>query len=121
MIRMEEFVDYCMMKPGVSQEFPFDKKTMVFKLHGKMFALTDLEKWYEGKASINLKNDPEKNTQLRDQYTAIIPGYHMNKKHWNTVNLYEEELDNEFIFQLIDESYEIIKEKLPKKLQNTLS
>ncbi len=121
MIRIEQLVDYCMAKPGVSQDFPFDKKTMVFKLHGKMFALANVEKWNLEHAALNLKNDPEKNIQLRERYAAIIPGYHMNKNHWNTLNLYEEELEDDLIFQLIDESYEIIKRNLPQKIQNTLS
>ena len=121
MINLNQLVDFCMKKSGVNQEFPFDKKTMVFKLCGKMFLLTNIQEWEQYQGRINVKNEPEINTLLREQYSSIIPGYHMNKKHWNTINIFEEELDDDFIFNLIDESYEIIKLKLPKKDQKTLS
>lgn len=110
-----------MKKPGISQEFPFDKKTMVFKLYGKIFLLTNIQDWQEYRGSINIKNTPEKNIFLRNKYSSIIPGYHMNKKHWNTIQIFEEELNDEFIFHLIDESYKIVKSKLTKKIQKTLS
>ena len=73
---------YCLEKPGVTEEFPFDNRTLVFKVCGKMFSLLDIESF----DSINLKCEPEKAMQLREQYPSVIPGYHMNKKHWNTVN-----------------------------------
>ena len=120
MITLEYLVDFCMSKKGVSQEFPFDKKTMVFKLCGKMFLLTDIKAWQERQGSVNLKNEPHINRSLREQYTSVVPGYHMNKKHWNTVRIEEEELDDSMILRLINESYEIIKEHLPEKDKKTL-
>lgn len=120
MINLAQLVDFCMKKPGVTQEFPFDKKTMVFKVLGKMFILTNVTEWEQYRSKINLKNTPDKNEILRDSYASIIPGYHMNKKHWNTINLYDEELSDNIIFDLIDESYEIVRSKLSKKDQKTL-
>jgi len=120
MLPLEEFVDFCMEKPGVTQDFPFDKKTMVFKLMGKIFVLANIELWNNGEASINLKNKPEINIKLRQQYSSIIPGYHMNKKHWNTVQISEEELDRDLVFALIDQSYEIVKSKLSEKDKKAL-
>ena len=120
MFSLQELVDYCMAKPGVTQEFPFDKKTMVFKLMGKMFALANIESWHQGLAALNLKNDPQINKTLREHYASIIPGYHMNKKHWNTIQVSEEELEQEMIYTLIDQSYEIVKSKLAQKYKKTL-
>lgn len=121
MLSLSKLVDYCMEKPGVNQDFPFDKKTMVFRILGKIFLLTSVVGWQNNQETINLKNDPEKNKILREQYSAVIPGYHMNKKHWNTINVFEEELSDEQVYQLIDESYEIVKSKLPQNIQKTLS
>ena len=82
-MNIEEYRSYCLAKKGVIEEFPFDNETLVFKVAGKMFALTNVSTF----ASINLKCDPEKAVELRDQYPAVLPGYHMNKKHWNTILL----------------------------------
>jgi predicted DNA-binding protein (MmcQ/YjbR family) len=82
-VNIEEYRSYCLAKKGVIEEFPFDNETLVFKVAGKMFALTNVSTF----ASINLKCDPEKAVELRDQYPAVLPGYHMNKKHWNTILL----------------------------------
>ncbi len=119
MITLIQLVDFCMKKPAVTQEFPFDKKTMVFKVLGKMFLLTNISEWNYYKQKINIKNNPDKNKILRDRHESIVPGYHMNKKHWNTIHIFEEELDDENIFHLIDESYEIVKSKLSKKDQKS--
>lgn len=78
-MNIEKLRDYCLAKPAVSEDFPFDETTLVFKVVGKIFAFTDLE----GELRINLKCDPERAISLREQYPAIMPGYHMNKKHWN--------------------------------------
>ena len=80
-MNIETLREYCISKKGVSESFPFDKVTLVFKVMNKMFALTSLD----GALSINLKCDPEKAIKLRQEYDAVIPGYHMNKKHWNTI------------------------------------
>ena len=102
-MNIEEFRDYCLEKPGVSEEMPFGPDTLVFKVGGKIFALTDINTF----ASINLKCDPERAVELRDQFDFIRPGYHMSKKHWNTV-LLESGLSNAMLQELIDHSYALV-------------
>ncbi len=115
-MNIEQIREYCLGKKGVTEGFPFDEKTLVFKVMGKMFALAGLE---HNPASINLKCDPEKAIQLRESYTGVGPGYHMNKQHWNTV-----EFDGSFsegeAKQWIDESYELVVSSLTKKLKEEL-
>ena len=88
-MNIEQIRTYCLSKPHVTEAFPFDQVTLVFKVAGKMFALLPLEKWDEGKASINLKADPDYSLQLREDYESIESGFHMNKKHWNSVYIYK--------------------------------
>lgn len=111
----DSFFDYCSSKKGVQETFPFDETTLVFKVGGKMFALTDTE----GFISINLKCDPEKAIELRERFMAIQPGYHMSKKHWNTVQLHSD-VDDKMLFELIDHSYQLIVDSLPKKVRNEI-
>ncbi|MFH1121429.1 MAG: MmcQ/YjbR family DNA-binding protein [Bacteroidota bacterium] len=99
-MNIEQFRDYCLSLPGVSEHFPFDETTLVFKVNGKMFALTDLE----GPLSVNLKCDPELAIELREKYPAVKPGYHMNKKHWNTVEI-DGSINDKLITEWIDHSY----------------
>ncbi|RLD49686.1 MAG: MmcQ/YjbR family DNA-binding protein, partial [Bacteroidetes bacterium] len=80
-MNIEELRNYCLSKPGVTEGFPFDETTLVFKVMDKMFALTDTHSEF----SINLKCDPQKAIELREHYPTVKPGYHMNKKHWNTI------------------------------------
>jgi len=108
-MNIEEFREYCMAKPGVTEEFPFDEVTLVFKVAGKVFVLTNLD----GDWSLNLKCDPERAIELREQYPAIQPGYHMNKVHWNTVMM-DGSLSQKLILELIDHSYQLVVAKLPK-------
>lgn len=114
-MNIENFRDYCLMKPEVTESFPFDETTLVFKVCGKMFALTDLE----GSFSLNLKCDPEKAITLREQFPAISPGYHMSKKHWNTIEI-DGSIDDKFLYELIDHSYELVVKSLPKKIRQML-
>ncbi len=114
-MNIEELREYCMAKKGVTESFPFDESTLVFKVAGKMFCLTDLVDDF----AVALKNDPEKNMELREQYPAIRPGYHMNKQHWNTVQI-DGTISDKMLQQLIDESYRIIVNKLPKKFREEL-
>jgi len=111
-MNIEEFREYCLKKNSVTESFPFDETTLVFKVAGKMFALTDTHDDF----SINLKCDPEKAIELRERYPAVIPGYHMNKKHWNTINV-EGSIPDELLYQWIDDSYFLIVEKLSKSLR----
>lgn len=110
-MNVEEFRDYCIAKNGVSEEFPFDKHTLVFKVLGKMFALVPLERL---PSQANLKCNPERAIELRESFDGVItPGYHMSKVHWNT--LYLENLSPNLIKELIDHSYELVISKLTKK------
>lgn len=115
-MNFEEFQSYCIRKPFVSEGFPFDQKTLVLKVAGKMFALADIDDFN----SINLKCDPEKAIELRERYAGIQPGYHMNKKHWNTVAT-NDDVSRDLIFSLIDHSYDLVFESLPKKIRNELA
>lgn len=110
-MHIEEFRAYCLAKDHVTEEFPFGPDTLVFKAMGKMFALTGLD---NPTFLVNLKADPEKSILLRDEYPEIAPGYHMNKKHWNTVN-FEGNLSLKMLKQLIDESYLLVLNSIPKK------
>lgn len=116
LMNIEEYRDFCLSKKGVTEEFPFDKNTLVFKVMGKMFALTHIDLF----ESINLKCDPKKALELREKYHGIKPGYHMNKKHWNTVSTIEDVPDKK-IYHLINHSYELVVSKLTKKQKEALS
>ena len=117
---IEEFRNYCLSKRGSSESFPFDEDVLVFKVLNKMFALTSLKKWEEGDHSVNLKCDPEKAIAYREKYPDdVYPGYHMSKKHWNTVQL-DGSLADSLIFALINDSYDLVVKSLPKKTQYAL-
>lgn len=116
-MNIEEFREYCLAKKGVTESFPFDEQTLVFKVMNKMFAISGLE---HIPARANLKCDPEWAAELRETYDGlIIPGWHMNKHHWNTVEL-ERNIPHELLLELIDHSYELIVASLSKKLQHEL-
>lgn len=114
-MNIEQYRNYCIAKKGATEGFPFDENTLVFKVMGKMFALTGVDNFN----FINLKCDPEKAVELREQFNGIKPGYHMNKTHWNSVYL-NEDVQDEMIYQLIDDSYNLIVKSLTKKLQQEL-
>jgi len=118
-MNIEDFYNYCLSKKGVTEHFPFDKDTLVFKVGGKMFALTSLKKWEEGNHSVNLKCNPEYALELRSQYQAVKPGYHMSKIHWNTV-CFNQDLSDKMILALIDHSYDLILESLTKKVRENI-
>ena len=109
---IEKVRNHCIKKAGVTEEFPFGKETLVFKVMGKMFCLTNLET----ATSINLNCDPELAVELREKYDSVTPGYHMNKTHWNTVAL-NSSLPDKLILEWIDNSYELVVQSLPKKLK----
>ena len=115
-MNIEEFRDYCLSLKGVTEDFPFDDQTLVFKVKGKMFALADID-YFE---SINIKCDPEETFELRERYTAVLPGYHMNKKHWNTVKM-DGSLPDSLVCEWIKKSYDLVVSGLPKKDQHDLS
>lgn len=114
-MNIETFREYCMDKPGVTEEFPFDEVTLVFKVMGKMFALTNLD----GDWTLALKCDPDRALELRETYPAIQPGYHMSKIHWNTIMM-DGSLSQKLILELVDHSYQLVVDKLPRKLKEEL-
>ena len=114
-MNIEEYREYCISKKGVTESFPFDESTLVFKVMGKMFALTGVNTF----ESVNLKCDPEKAIELREEYEGVIPGFHMSKKHWNTCYI-ESDISDKLFFELIDNSYNLVVSKLTKKLQEEL-
>lgn len=118
---IEQIRIHCLKKNLVTESFPFDQDTLVFKVAGKMFLLAPLKKWENGLASINLKCDPKYALELRAEYESIEAGWHMSKKHWNSIYLHKGELSPQFIIELIDHSYNMVVKGLPKKVINTLN
>lgn len=108
-MNIEELRTFCLSLKGTSEDLPFDNKTLVFKVLGKMFALTDIDDF----ESINVKCDPEKAIELREKYSSVKAGYHMSKKHWNTIDVNSELTDTE-IKQWILHSYDLVASKLSK-------
>lgn len=104
-------------KPGTTEETPFGPQALVYKVAGRMFALLMHDRT---PLAVNLKCDPQQALIIRDTFSAVTPGYHMNKKHWNTVDL-EAGLDIELVQSWIDDSYDLVKSKLPKAVQARLS
>ncbi|MCF8373716.1 MAG: MmcQ/YjbR family DNA-binding protein [Bacteroidales bacterium] len=115
-MNIEELRNYCLKKKGTSEGMPFGDDTLVFKVMGKIFALSNLE----GDLRINLKCDPELAIELREQYPAVIPGYHMNKQQWNSV-IVDGSVSDKLIREWIDHSYDQVVAKLTKILQKELS
>lgn len=120
-MHIEQLRDFCMAKKGVTEHFPFDEVTLVFKVMDKMFALTGLDRWERGEESINLKCDPEKASLLRAEYEGIQPGFHMNKKHWNTITINKSDVSEDLLRELINHSYDSVVKGLPKKAKAALN
>ena len=116
-MQADAFREYCLSKAGVSEGSPFGEDHLVFKVGGKMFALLALD---EIPPAANLKCDPDRALELRDRYEEVTPGYHMSKKHWNTVQLVGRIPDAE-IRQMIDQSYELVVQGLPRAQRERLS
>ena len=115
---IESFRKYCLQLRGSEESLPFDPDTLVYKVCGKIFALTGLD---EDECSVNLKCDPEKAVELREEYPdQIIPGYHMNKRHWNTI-YFERGLPDSFLKNMIDDSYQLVVSSLSTKVKEALS
>lgn len=111
-MNIEELRDYCILKPGATEGFPFGEDTLVFKVGGKMFLLAGLTNG----DSFNAKCDPELAVELRERYIEVQPGYHMNKKMWNTVQM-NGSLSRKQLYDMIDHSYDLVYRSLPKKIQ----
>lgn len=118
-MNLETFYEYCLSKKGVTQHFPFDKYTLVFKVGGKMFALSSLLQWEKGEPSVNLKCNPDYALELRAQYGDVQPAFHMSKVHWNTVVI-NGEVPDKFVKELIDDSYILVFKSLTKNTQNEI-
>ncbi len=112
----EELREYCLSMKGVEEGFPFDSNTLVFKVMGKMFLLTGLD---EQPVRFNAKCDPDKAIELRETYDCVLPGYHMNKAHWNTV-ICDGRVSRKLLQEWITDSYNLIVGSLPKKLRTEL-
>jgi predicted DNA-binding protein (MmcQ/YjbR family) len=108
-MNIEEFLDFCLQLPHTTEGFPFGGDTLVLKVKNKMFALTGVDTF----DSINVKCSPEKAIQLREQYAAVLPGYHMSKTHWNTI-LLDSSISDKIIKQWIVDSYALVASALPK-------
>jgi len=115
-MNIEQIRNYCLKKLGVTEEFPFDEETLVFKVAGKIFLLASLESI---PLQINLKCDPEKAVELREEYGSVQPGYHMNKIHWNTI-IVDGSVSVNKIFEWIDDSYNLVVAGLKKSERKTL-
>ena len=116
-MNIQQLYEFCLSKKGVTEHFPFDEDTLVFKVGGKMFCLTSLKQWEKNEPSLNLKCDPEKALELRAEYDAIKSGYHMSKVHWNTVDL-NADVSDKMVCELINHSYDLVFGSLTKKMQN---
>lgn len=114
-MNIEEFREYCMSKGAVTEAMPFDKKTLVFKVNGKMFALTDVDTF----GYVNLKCNPEYAIELREEHDEIKPGFHMNKQHWNSVTT-GDSIPEELFKELIDHSYDLVAKSHRRKVRESL-
>lgn len=113
-MNIESFRDYCLSKKGVTESFPFDEETLVFKVMGKIFSICPLERI---PSQVNLKCDPEWSVELRETYDGhIYPGFHLNKEHWNTIEI-EKKIPDDLLIKLTDHSYDLIVAKFPKKVK----
>lgn len=114
-MNIEEIRDYCLAKPGVTEGLPFGPDTLVFKVGEKLFLLTSLSQGNQ----FNVKCDPELAIELREKQPDVLPGYHMNKKHWNTVRT-DGSLTRRQICEMIDHSYQLVLGSLPKNIRDAL-
>ncbi len=116
-MNLEEFRTFCLAKKGVTEEFPFDEYALTFKVMGKVFSITSLN---GEQFKVNLKCNPERAIELRDEFEEVQPGYHMNKKHWNTEN-FEGNLSDKLLIELTNHSYELVVKGLTKKQKEELN
>jgi len=115
-MNIEEIREYCIKKKAVTESFPFDETILVFKVAGKVFLLMGID---SNPVQFNVKCNPEKAIELRENYSCVLPGYHMNKAHWNTI-LCNGIASQKLIFSWIDDSYNLIVAGLPKKVRETM-
>lgn len=122
---LDSFLQYCLSKPGVTEDYPFEGECAWLKVGGKMFALVNITEMKMGDEIVspfhfaNLKCEPEKAIELRESHEEITPGWHMSKKHWNTI-YFNGSLKDSIIKEMIDHAYELVVNKLPKKIRDQL-
>lgn len=117
-MNIESLQSYCLSKPGVEETLPFGPDTLVYKVMGKVFLLTSLDD--PDGLRFNVKCDPTLAEELREEYACVLPGYHMNKKHWNTI-VVDGSVSSKKLKEWIDHSYDLVVKSLPKKLRDELS
>lgn len=124
-MHIEQLREYCIAKKAVTEEFPFNQDTLVFKVMGKMFVMIALDRWEKGETPIVLKCNPERVIELSESYESIFAGLqqgrsenakYVHAKHWITIHVNQEISDQE-VFEYIDECYELVVNKFPKKLK----
>lgn len=116
-MELQDGIELCLRLPQVEETTPFGPDVLVYKVSGKMFATAGLE----GEVGrMNLKCDPERSVELREEWEAIVPGYHMNKKHWNTV-VFDGSLPTLLLRELIEHSYHLVVAGMPKKLREGIA
>ena len=120
MLHIDDVQNHGLAKPLTTAEFPFDQETLVLKVAGKMFAALSLTAWDRGEGTINLKCDPDRAIDLRAEHEEVLPGYHMSKRHWNTVRVKEGSLPDAMILQWLDDSYDLVVAGLPKKVREEI-
>ena len=118
-MNIQQLYEYCLSKKGVTEHFPFDEDTLVFKVGGKMFALSSLKELENGTPSVNLKCNPELAEELRAEYEGVTPGFHMNKTNWNTVD-FNSDVNDKMMCELINHSYDMVYRGLTKKLRDEI-
>lgn len=119
-MNIQQLYEFCLSKKAVTEHFPFDEDTLVFKVGGKMFCLASLKDWESGSSAINVKCDPNYATELREKYESVTPGYHSNKKYWNTIFV-NKEIEDKKIIHFITHSYELVVAGLTKKLRDEIN
>lgn len=118
-MNLETFYEYCLSKKGTTEHFPFDQDTLVFKVGGKMYALSSLLQWEKGQPKVNLKCNPNYAQELRAQYDDVLPAFHMSKVHWNTVAI-NSAVSDKLVKEWIDDSYQLVFKSLTKKIQSEI-
>ena len=118
-MNLETFYEYCLSKKGTTEHFPFDQDTLVFKVGGKMYALSSLLQWEKGQPKVNLKCNPNYAQVLRAQYDDVLPAFHMSKVHWNTVSI-NSAVSDKLVKEWIDDSYQLVFKSLTKKIQSEI-
>ena len=113
---IEQLREYCLAKTGTEEGLPFGPDTLVYKVGGKVFLLTGLD---NEELRFNVKCQPDKAMELREQFSCVLPGYHMNKKHWNTI-VVDGTVSSKQLKEWIDHSYELVVNSLPKKIREDM-